>query len=137
MVGYYTNQFIINRKRIERKGYETLYKHMAIDMGLLKSLPKTWRTPVRSRIVFMCGHFLLFAVGLPFLYMNFALHTMSICLAVFWAFRNGALFYITYFWKVYNDQITAFEKQIASAEADAARARPEDDCEEEKEEDAA
>jgi len=119
-IGYYANQFIINRKRIERKKYETLYSHLAYGMGMMKALPKPLQTPIRSRIVFIVGHFGMFAVGLPFLYFPFALHTAAVCLAAFWAIKNGATFYITYFWKVYNDQITAFERQIVSAQADAA-----------------
>merc|ERR1712066_1129483 len=45
--------------------------------------------------------------------------TLCICIAIIWAFKNGARFYITYFWKVYENQIHAFEKEMREAEAQA------------------
>lgn len=109
--------FIFNRKRIEKSGCPTLYHHMAYDMGLLKALPKRLQGPAASRIVFLLGHFTLFCSGLLWMIMPFALYTFAMCFATMWTFKNGATFYITYFWKVYETQITAFEQQMRQAEA--------------------
>ncbi|CAK0822037.1 unnamed protein product, partial [Prorocentrum cordatum] len=48
IAGYCLNQFCWNRKVIEKKGYATLYHHMARDMGIINRLParlqgKEWR----------------------------------------------------------------------------------------------
>jgi len=118
-IGYYTYQFGIMRERIQRKGYATLYQHMAFDMGLLKLAPKYLQSPVRSRLLFMLGHLSLFAAGLPFMYFNFWAQTCVLLVAILWAFKNGASFYIMYFWKVYDNQIHAFERQLESVQAES------------------
>merc|ERR1712194_996375 len=91
----------------------------AYDMGLIKSLPNKLQSPVASRAVFMVGHFSLFAAGLPYVHCPFIVQSFFICVATCFAFKNGAAFYITYFWKVYDHQIHAFESQMREAEAQA------------------
>jgi hypothetical protein len=113
---YVLDQFIIERKRIEKKGFATLFNLMAYDMGILKKLPKRLQGPFASRCVFVVGHFGMFSAGLPFMFFPFKLQTFIICLAVLLCFRNGAKFYMTYFYKVYDQQIHAFEKQMKEME---------------------
>lgn len=117
-VGYYSFQWVILRSHIERKGYETLYKHMTVDMGLEKRLPETCTGPIKSRALFMAGHFTLVLAGLPVVHMSYWFQTAAICVTVLWGFKNGANFYMTYFWRVYEEQITSFEKQMSEAEAE-------------------
>jgi len=112
---YVLHQFVFGRKFIEKKGYATLYQHMAEDMGIKQKLPVKWQGPIASRAVFVFGHFCLFAMGLPMVHVNFVLHSLLLAAAVLWSFKNGAAFYITYFWKVYENQILAFEKQMLQA----------------------
>jgi len=118
------DQFVIERKRIERLGFATLFSLMAHDMGILKALPTQLQSPIASRCVFVAGHFGLFVAGLPVMFFPFWPHTFMICFAVAWSFKNGASFYMTYFWKVYDEQINAFERQMKEMEAaeEAARA---------------
>lgn len=113
---YYTFQWGFRRQHIERRGYETLYKHMAVDMGLEKKLPRRIRGPIKSRAVFVTGHFLGFVLGIPVVHFNYWVHTVCVVFCVVWGFRNGANFYMTYFYKVYDEQISSFEKQMAQAE---------------------
>lgn len=117
---YYTLLFGIRDSFIRRKGYDTLYKHMAVDMGLRDKLPERFRGPRTTKVVFMCGHFLLFAAGIPFVHLTFYIHTVLIIGATVWGFKNGANFYMTYFWRVYEEQITAFERQHAEMQRAAA-----------------
>ncbi|CAK0890065.1 unnamed protein product [Prorocentrum cordatum] len=120
IVGYCVNQFFWNRKTIDRRGYATLYHHMAYDMGIINRLPTRLRGPCASRCVFVVGHFLLFCAGLPVVHAPCLLHTALLCVVTAWALWNGASFYITYFWRVYEEQIHAFERQMAEAASKSA-----------------
>jgi len=117
---YSSIQFVFLRRRIEREGYDTLYKLMTVDMGfeeaLDRRLPKGFTGPIGTRVFFMSGHFCLFMAGLPTLHFSYWVHTVSVCVTLLWAFKNGAAFYMTYFWRVYDEQISAFERQMAEAE---------------------
>merc|ERR1719265_506905 len=108
---------------IERKGYHTLYSLFYEDFGFKNTLPPKLAGPVGSRLTFMFGHMLMFLTGLPTLHFPFLLHTLCIVLATAVVFKNGAKFYITYFWKVYDKQIHEFEKQVAEAAKAAEAAR--------------
>lgn len=112
---YVLDQFFISRKYIEKKGYSTLFQHMSEDMGIRKMLPKKLQGPVVVRVIFVLGHFSLFLSGLFFMKLPWVLHLIGLCVALVWTFKNGASFYITYFWKVYENQINAFERQLAQA----------------------
>jgi len=118
-MGYVLNQFVFDRRFIETKGYPTLFKHMAVDMGMLKILPRRLQGPVASRVTFVLGHFGLFCSCLPAVHFPFFLHCIALCVATLWTFKNGASFYITYFWRVYDAQIHAFEQQMAQAAAES------------------
>lgn len=110
---YYTFLFGIRHNFIQRKGYDTLYKHMSVDMGLRDKLPKELRGPRTTKVVFMFGHMLLFLAGIFAVHLTYWIHTVLICGTTVWGFKNGAQFYMTYFWRVYEEQITAFERQHA------------------------
>mmetsp|Transcript_3656 Transcript_3656/g.9279 ORF Transcript_3656/g.9279 Transcript_3656/m.9279 type:complete len:397 (+) Transcript_3656:59-1249(+) len=118
--------FVIRRHAIERKGYGTLYALMADTYGYRAALPKSLQGPVGSRLVFMAGHFALFCIGLVATYNSFWTHTACLALSVLWSFKNGATFYMGYFWKVYDKQIHAFEQQLAVEEAKVAKADEQD-----------
>jgi len=126
---YYSLQWL-RREHIERFNIETLYKHMAVDMGLKKKLPKRIRE--WAGVVFAFGHLCLFLAGLPAVHFNYWIHTVVICFVILWSFWNGATFYMTYFWRVYEEQITAFERQMAQAEKEmqqeAERVRSDEGC---------
>eukprot|EP00927_Polykrikos_kofoidii_P077302 TRINITY_DN74258_c0_g1_i1.p1 TRINITY_DN74258_c0_g1~~TRINITY_DN74258_c0_g1_i1.p1 ORF type:complete len:451 (-),score=64.53 TRINITY_DN74258_c0_g1_i1:107-1459(-) len=117
VVTYILHQFVFGRKRIEEKGYLTLYHLMANDMGILQLLPKRLQGPLESRVVFILGHFCLFLSGVPAMYFPYRLHSFTLCASIFYTFLNGANFYITYFWKVYENQITSFEEQLQKAQS--------------------
>eukprot|EP00930_Biecheleria_cincta_P036229 TRINITY_DN24857_c0_g2_i1.p1 TRINITY_DN24857_c0_g2~~TRINITY_DN24857_c0_g2_i1.p1 ORF type:complete len:496 (+),score=76.48 TRINITY_DN24857_c0_g2_i1:24-1511(+) len=112
---YVLDQFFISRKYIERKGYSTLFQHMSEEMGIRKKLPQRCQGPVAIRALFVLGHFTLFLSGLFFMKLPWVVHTISLCICLVWTFKNGASFYITYFWKVYDHQIHSFERQLAAA----------------------
>jgi len=117
---YYLYMFVVAQKKIERRGYETLYKHMAVNMGLKKKLPKNMQQESKAKAIFITGHFILFIAGIGFVHFPYWLHTAALCIGIVWGIRNGATFYMTYFWKVYESQIHAFERQMAQAQEDAA-----------------
>jgi hypothetical protein len=113
---YYTYLFVIQSKTIQKRGYETLYKHMSVDMGLEKALPQPLQNPLGTKAVFMLGHFMLFLAGVFAVHLQYWSHTVVMCGCTIWGFKNGANFYMTYFWRVYEEQITAFEKQRSEAQ---------------------
>lgn len=112
---YVLDQFFISRKYIERNGFSTLFQHMSEGMGIRQMMPKQLQGPVQIRVIFVLGHFSLFFSGLFFMKLPWVLHLIGIITALVWTFKNGASFYITYFWKVYENQIHAFERQLAQA----------------------
>lgn len=115
IAGYCLNQFCWNRKVIDKQGYATLYHHMAHDMGLINRLPRRLQGPCASRCVFVLGHFALYCAGLPCVHAPFLLHVVLLIGVTLLAFHNGATFYMTYFWRVYEEQIHRFERQMAEA----------------------
>merc|ERR1711869_146372 len=95
-------------------------------MGFREKPPAQLQGPCASRLVFVAGHFTLFFTGLSYLLFPAPVHLLCIVLAMLVAVKNGATFYITYFWRVYESQILAFERQMvqvaeacATAEAQA------------------
>lgn len=113
---YYLCIWVVRRETIKRKNYETLYKLFAEDWGIEKKLPKPLRGPVKAKIIYMFGHILLFTAGLVAVHFPYWVQTVLICIAAIVGFKNGATFYMTYFWRVYEEQITAFERQRVEAE---------------------
>jgi len=118
--------FVVRRNAIERKGYGTLYALFADTYGYRAALPKKLQGPVGSRLIFMACHFALFCVGLIATCSSFWVHTACLALSVLWSFKNGATFYMGYFWKVYDKQIHAFEQQLAAEEAQVAKDEAQD-----------
>merc|ERR1719329_2009252 len=107
--------FVIRRKRIKRKNYATLYSLFAEDYGILKKLPKhiqPW-----GPVIFMMLHHLLFLLTLVYVRLPFVAQTVIVIGAIVWGIYNGARFYMTYFWKVYDKQIHDCEKQMDKARA--------------------
>lgn len=88
---------------------------MAYDYGMIKLIP-SWSRPY-APVVFMTGHAILYSVGLLLLALPFQGQTICVILGMFWAIKNGATFYMTYFWKVYDKQIHEAERQMAKAQA--------------------
>jgi len=116
-VAYFIFMFFVTWHRCERKGNATLYKLMAIEKGLLWRFPSRFQNHRYGPVLFMLIHFSLFASGLSLVYSPFYVHSLSIIFTLMWAFRNGANYYVTYFWKVYEDQIHEFERLSAEQSA--------------------
>merc|ERR1719401_44045 len=113
---YYTYLFVIRSSVIEKKGYETLYKLVTRDMGLEAKLPTYLQGPIMTRCVFIVGHLVLCVSGVFVVHLQYWGFTACMCITAIWGFRNGARFYMTYFWRVYEEQISAFERERAKAE---------------------
>jgi len=112
-VAYFIFMFFITWDRAQRKGNDTLYRLMAIEKGLLYRLPVFFHNDRYGPVAFMLIHFTLYASGLILVHAPFGVHSLAICVTLMWAFRNGANYYVTYFWKVYEDQIHEFERLSA------------------------
>jgi len=121
--GYHSFNFIFGKDYIKRIGASTLFEHMADSgMGLRAKFPaiKVMGVDIRytrfAEFIFILGHFCIFLLGAPYPYFSHNVEVCCIMFMVLWAFYNGAVFYITYFWKVYNTQIQAFEMQLNQAQ---------------------
>lgn len=107
--------FVIRRKRIQKKNYATLYALFAEDYGILKKLPKKMQP--WGPLIFMVLHCAMFSTTLIYVRLPFLVQTVIVLGAIVWGIYNGAKFYMTYFWKVYDKQIHDCEKQMDKARA--------------------
>jgi len=113
---FYAANMLVLRKSVDKQGYTTLYHYVAWELGMYDKLPGRLQNEWGGPFAFMVGHSCLFSIGLVVVVMPFVMHTACICIAAGWCFRNGAGYYVTYFWKVYETQIHAVERQMAQVQ---------------------
>lgn len=117
---YHTVVFAVVPKIYKGKKLLTLFVHMCYGMRLYTTLHPAIRSVTLYKCVFVMGHFCVFLSGVPYFYCPYWIQCLCILFSTIWAFKNGAEFYITYFWKVYENQISAFEREMAAAHAEGA-----------------
>lgn len=107
--------FFVWGKYISEGRLATLFWHMYGDMNLKKYMPRG-STKAHAKTVFVLGHACVFIMGIPHLYLPHAAQLAALLFALTWGFRNGASFYIMYFWKVYDQQIHDFEREMMATQ---------------------
>lgn len=108
--------FVFDISKVKEGKHPSLYTLLAYDYGCYKAIP-AWSRPF-APVMFMTGHVMLFSTtGLFYLALPFEAQTVCILLCILVAIKNGATFYMTYFWKVYEKQIHEAERQMAKAQA--------------------
>eukprot|EP00928_Gymnodinium_smaydae_P006269 TRINITY_DN121_c0_g1_i1.p1 TRINITY_DN121_c0_g1~~TRINITY_DN121_c0_g1_i1.p1 ORF type:complete len:489 (-),score=103.44 TRINITY_DN121_c0_g1_i1:89-1513(-) len=123
-IGYFLNIFVYSKTRIVERGFDTLYKYMALDLGYIKRVPKKLQN--HGPIVFMAGHLSLFLVSTPYHKVGYWPQTILLFLALACGIHNGGRYYVDYFWTCY-ERNAALYLDVAVDAMDEKEARSSDE----------
>ena len=126
-VFYYFKIFVISSRRIQERGYHTLFKYMtrkpkSFYGKLARTFPR-WL----SAVLFMAWHVLFCAVTFVAtwaMWQSYALNTVFILAMIFMSAWNGGNYYFEVFARKYTDEVAVFpETRRAPAAAQPQRGR--------------
>lgn len=108
---YYMKVFVISKKKIQQKNYETMYIYYHNQPGARRILEKFGQS--FAPIVFMCFHIVFFIISSGFAvaaFSNFYLHTLLTIIWTTLSIWNGANFYMEYFSRKYESNLKMLEQ---------------------------